>query len=135
MRWFGARVSRIAAGLGVVALAVNAAVPVVLAFLLTAALAPAQPEWAPLQNGGWVYYGPLCHHDDGGQTGDHRDKSPGAPCPVCSFHGVLAITLPAPVAAPAAPTKIAAVIEPLTASGLSAGIVHCGYRSRAPPTV
>lgn len=135
MRWRRTTVSRMAAWLGFLALAFNAAVPVFLAFLLSASLAPAPQEWARLADGGWRFDAPLCGHRDNGGAGDQHGKPIGSPCPVCSLHGVLAVALPAPVAAPAAPTAVATLSEPVTAPRLSAGIVHPGYRSRAPPTV
>jgi hypothetical protein len=135
MRWCRTTSSRYLAWLGVVALACNAAIPVVLAFLLSAALAAPQPEWVQLADGQWRFVGgEFCrHHDDGGGSAGQHGKPSGVPCPVCSLHGALAVALSAPTAAPAGPTTVAAVIEPLALTGVSVGIVRFGYRSRAPP--
>lgn len=128
MRWWRTRASKAAAAGGVMALACNAAVPVFLAFVLAAALAPAHRFGA----GEWRSYGLLCHHqDDNGN--DPHGKPAGAPCPVCSLHGVLAAALPAPAAAPPVPTAFATFARHSAAIVLSRGIVHSGYRSRAPP--
>jgi hypothetical protein len=129
--------SKWAAWLGIAALAVNAAVPVVVAFLLAAALAPQQHEWAQLGGGNWQFYAPLCHHDDGGDAGgtaDQHGKSPGAPCPVCSLHGAIAVTLPSPAAPPSDAVLVAtAAVKSATAVAEPAVIFPAGYRSRAPP--
>ncbi|HTV88138.1 MAG TPA: DUF2946 family protein [Stellaceae bacterium] len=136
MLWRGSRLARLAAAmLGGIALACNAAVPVVLAFLLSAALAPAQREWVQLANGEWRFVGELCsHHDDGGANGRHG-KTPGAPCPVCSLHGTLAVALPAPVATPSSSVLIATAALPGFAATEPAVLFASVYRSRAPPTL
>jgi hypothetical protein len=136
MRWRRTRVSRVTAGLGVLALACNAAVPIFLAFMLSMSLAPTQQRWVWPADGEWRFNAPLCRHDDNGSsTDDQHGKPVGAPCPVCSLHGVLAVALPAPIAVPAAPITVATAAETLFTVGLSAGVASPGYRSRAPPAV
>lgn len=133
MRWRRTRWLQATAGLGVVALACNAVVPVVLAFLLAAALAPQQRAWVQFANGNWRFIGALCRHDDtGGGARDHG-KAPSAPCPVCSLHGALAITLPAP--APTPPDRVAAVqrVEQPISAARPVIVFAAAYRSRAPP--
>jgi hypothetical protein len=133
MRWRRTRWSKVAAAGGIVALAVNAAAPVILAFLLAAALAPAQHDWVRLGDGEWHFYGPLCRHDDAGGAADEHGKSHAAPCPVCSLHGALAIALPAPAATPSDRVAVAAPAELPKAAGEPAVVLSVGYRSRAPP--
>ena len=136
MLWRGSRLARLAAAmLGGVALACNAAVPVVLAFLLSAALAPAQREWVQLANGDWRFVGELCsHHNDGGSS-DQHGKTPGAPCPVCSLHGTLAVALPLPVVIPCSSVLIVTAALPDFAATELAVVFASVYRSRAPPIV
>lgn len=136
MLWRGSRLARLtAAMLGGVALVCNAAVPVVLAFLLSAALAPAQREWVQVANGDWRFIGELCSHHNDGSSGDQHGKTPGAPCPVCSLHGTMAGALPAPVATPSSSVLIVTVAVPDFAATEPAVVFASVYRSRAPPTL
>jgi hypothetical protein len=135
MRWRNTIWSKLAACGGLAALAANAAMPVVLAFLLAAAIAPDQHRWVQIGDGAWRFDAPLCHHDDAGRGAPQHGKSHGAPCPVCSLHGAVAIALPLPTARAPDPVAVAATAEiPITASE-PAVFFAAGYRSRAPPIV
>jgi hypothetical protein len=118
--------------LAFLALACNAAVPIVLAFLLVAALGPTRHEWVRLADGEWLYYGPSCRH--GGSAAPEHGKSRGAPCPVCSLHGTLALAPPVPAAGPTDPVPADLAVAPVAATAEPAAVFFVGYRSRAPPT-
>jgi hypothetical protein len=134
MRAGKAVASRIGMAFSVLALACNAAIPVFLAFMFATALGPVRHEWARLGNGEWLYYGPLCGHSEAGGSTHEHGKPDGAPCPVCSLHGTLALALAAPVAAPLDPVPIALPRMPATAIAAPTSKFSAGYRSRAPPT-
>jgi len=133
MRWRTASWSRWAAWLGVAALACNAAIPVLLAFMLGAALGPTRHEWVRLSDGEWLFYGKICRHDDTGGTADRHQKPHGAPCPVCSLHGTLALALPPPAATPPDRVAVAETTETPRPVIRPEILYSSGYRARAPP--
>jgi hypothetical protein len=129
-----------AAWLGLLALAVNALVPVHLAFDLAEALAPARQSadeeagdaerhLLALLSGYREAESPADEH--GKHEHGHRDHHG---CPVCSAFGALTgLALPTPVLLPFA--DAAGLAAPLPASEIEPAGNPVGYRSRAPPTV
>lgn len=140
MRWRGLRRARWAAWLGVIALGLNALVPVHLAFDLTEALA-ATHRPVPVDDSGFrsVVAALALHaeHVDNGRHLHHHHHDAdhhGAACPVCAALGSLAaltLAAPAPVAIPV--SLAAPRFEPPPLAGVAAGRFPAGYRSRAPP--
>jgi hypothetical protein len=125
-----------AAWLGLLALAVNALVPVHLAFDLAEALAPARHAVDDEAGSAERHLLALLvgHHEAQGPANEHGKHQHGDHhgCPVCSALGALAglvpptlvvISAPLPATLPAAPPLVQ-----LQAAGSPAG-----YRSRAPP--
>lgn len=150
MRWRGAKLrSGWAAWLGVLALGLNALVPVHLAFDLTTALAPAHHPRAVSDESvrrvvAWLALHPEHpaaatatghdHHDHahrGSTGGEHHHH--GAACPVCAALGSLAALSLAAPAAIAAPLTIAAPPAAPAPVAVAAIFYPAGYRSRAPP--
>ena len=129
-----------AAWLGLLALAVNALVPVHLAFDLAEALAPARQP-ADEEAGGTERHllALLSGHREAERPANEHGKHerghrhhPG--CPVCSAFGALTgLALPTPVLLPAADATGLTAALPVTE--IEPAGTPVGYRSRAPPTV
>ena len=125
-----------AAWLGLMALAVNALVPVHLAFDLAEALAPARQSadeeagsaerhLLALLSGHREADSPAQEHGRHGHPDHHG-------CPVCSAFGALTgLTLPTPVLLPVA--DAAGLAAPLPATEIAPAGTPAGYRPRAPP--
>ena len=129
-----------AAWLGVFALALNALVPIHLAFDLAAAFGAAQPSRAHsvADDREWSVLAQLSGHGqtdadspERGKSHQHGKGQP-TPCQICSALGALAgfvpaaaVALPLPPPAPV-PTALAAI-------GGEPARVPLAYRSRAPP--
>lgn len=123
-----------AAWLGLLALVLNALVPIHLAFDLAEGLGAAPLRGAPAQDHSpeWDTLALLIgHRETGGDSHEHSQDHSTA-CPVCSAVGTLvgfapaavaALPLPPPAAMPAAPAALGG--EPARAPA--------AYRSRAPP--
>jgi hypothetical protein len=119
---------------GVLALALNALVPVHLAFDLAESFEDAQAPGAEPEThtAEWSVLARLSgHHETGGESHEHG-KGHRTDCPVCSALGALAGLAPAaiialPLPPPAAvPAVLPALAGPPTGAPLA-------YRSRAPP--
>ncbi len=137
----------IAAWLGVIALGLNALVPIHLAFDLDHAFeAAAQRQNAPAARHDltWRLLALLTGHLDQGQSsGDNADghgkgaDSHGKPhhpdCAVCSSLGTLAGFAPATTVPLAAPTRIEAPILRAATNRAPRAVTAVAYRSRAPP--
>ena len=136
MRWLRTRSSRWAAWLGVVALVLNALVPVHLAFDLAEALEPAHHGGTEAGDdfGRRLIALFAWHHEAADDDGDHHGgRHHDASCPVCSALGSLAaVSLPAPMAI-ASPAPSADSTAPWAAAARPAVIFAAAYRSRAPP--
>jgi len=140
MRWRGARRRSVwAAWLGVVALGLNALVPVHIAFRVAEALSVpycGHIETAADTAGNAVeqrLLAVLSLGADTPQAGSHGSHK-NAPCPVCSALGALAsVTLPLPAATPAPQVEIALSRTPAPFVAAPETIFPAGYRSRAPP--
>lgn len=121
-----------AARLGLLALALNAVVPVHLAFDLAEAFEPAQHCGAHLEIGGAErrLLALLSGHPEADGTSDEHGKHHA--CPVCSALGALAGFAPP---APTALLALAPVGLPTTRFVVRAECVStlAAYRSRAPP--
>ena len=127
-----------AAWLGLLALAVNALVPVHLAFDLAEALAPAQHSANEEAGGAERHLLALLsgHRETESPADEHRGHrhSHHHGCPVCSAFGALTgLALPTPVLLPAADTT--GLAAALSATEIAPAGAPVGYRSRAPPTV
>jgi hypothetical protein len=120
--------------LGVLALVVNALVPIHIAFDLADAFGAAHPQGTHSEARGieWSVLAQLTGHSEPDDKSDEHGKDHGTVCPVCSALGtlagfapaaVVALPLPSPAAMPAALAAVAG--EPVTAP--------LAYRSRAPP--
>lgn len=121
-----------AAWLGVIALGLNALVPIHFAFDLAEALEQSDHAPAEIANGlGRQLLALICDHDDSGDRhdGKHNDRS----CPVCAAVGSLIAF--APVAGAALPVPIAVATRPDAAALVEQPRrgVAAAYRSRAPP--
>ena len=122
-----------AAWLGLVALVLNALVPVHLAFDLADALtgrpaAPAEPR-----DGEWRLLELLSGHQEAPATPDDQGRDHRSACPVCTSLGALAGFAPAaPIALPTSPP--AAMPPALPALVGAPATAPAAYRSRAPPT-
>jgi Protein of unknown function (DUF2946) len=128
---------RWAARAGILALALNALVPIHLAFDLAEALTPPHHGASDAENHGleWRVLAALIGHnehdaDDGDDDhGHHHD----ATCPVIAAFGALTglITATAPVLAQ--PLAIAVADLPAPEADQSTFVLAVAYRSRAPP--
>jgi hypothetical protein len=130
----------IAAWLGVIALGLNALVPIHLAFDLDHAFeAAAQRQNAPAARHDltWRLLALLTGHLDQGQSsGDNADghgKHHHPDCAVCSSLGTLAGFAPATAVPLAAPTRIEAPILRAATNRAPRAVTAVAYRSRAPP--
>jgi hypothetical protein len=124
-----------AAWLGLIALALNALVPVHLAFDLAEALATArQPRaHAMVHSAEWRLLALLIGHRAGDGRSEDPGKDRGIACPIYGALGTLAglaLTAPPPLSLPLA-LAIATVL-PVIADELPAA-PPAAYRSRAPP--
>jgi hypothetical protein len=123
---------RPAAWLGIIALGLNALVPIHLAFDLADTLAPAHHAPAAPAELDRQILAFLCGHeadsDHHGKPGGHHD------CPVCAAAATLAALALPTVAALAGPTATAVrpAAPPVVAA--SPAILAAAYRSRAPPS-
>lgn len=125
-----------AAWLGFLALAVNALVPVHLAFDLAEALAPAQHCAEEEQAGGAErqLLALLSGHREAENSADKHRKHQHHGCPVCSAFGALAgLAVPTPVLLPIADATASTTALPATE--IESVGTPAGYRSRAPPAV
>jgi hypothetical protein len=124
--------------LGLLALALNALVPVHLAFDLAEALgaAPGQHGMpAAAHSAEWRLLALLMGHRAGDGRSDHPDKDHGAVCPVYGARGTLAgcaLTAPPVLSIPVA--IVIATAPPVIEHEVPATPV-AAYRSRAPPVV
>jgi DUF2946 family protein len=129
------RYNRSAAWFGLLALALNALVPIHIAFDLAEALEAAESQPAHREPDGAerrILALLTGHHEEHGKSDEHGKHHGAIACPVCSTLGalggfalplVVALPLPPPADLPATATLIAG--EP--------GASPLAYRSRAPP--
>lgn len=130
------RLITLSAWLGVVALAINALVPVHLAFDLAhdlEAAAQREDSGAADHDLSWRLLALITGHIDADHTSDGHDKHHHTGCAVCSSLGTLAsfapvsaILLPVPIRIDALVLLTAITSDPLAAPAAA-------YRSRAPP--
>jgi len=132
MRWHRWRWSGWAAWLGVIALGLNALVPIHFAFDLAEALNPA--HHAPEIGDGIERHllALICGHEEGGDSG-HHGKRGDRGCPVCAAVGTLIAFAPATGAAFPFPVAIATRVSAAATAALSHATPAAAYRSRAPP--
>lgn len=122
--------------LGVLALVVNALVPVHLAFDLAAASTAAQSGAAHSEPHGaeWSVLALLTGHADTNGKTDEHGKDHGFSCAVCGALGTLAGFAPADAVALPLPPP-AALPAALAAIGGEPANTPLAYRSRAPPII
>jgi Protein of unknown function (DUF2946) len=129
------RVGAVAAWLGVIALSLNALVPIHLAFDLAEALAPGHHEAAATDHDFVRCLLTLVighHDDDADQPRGHKNHHPD--CAVCSAIGTLAGFAPAAATAQLAMPVVAYVRAlPPTDGGVLHSAPFTAYHSRAPP--
>jgi hypothetical protein len=121
---------------GLLALALNALVPVHLAFDLAEALGTAARRGAPAAAHSleWRLWALIADHREAdGKTRDHG-KDHRTTCPVCSALGTFAGCALAAVAALPFPAPIVASAAPMPAE-FAAATAPLAYRPRAPPVV
>ena len=121
--------------LGLLALALNALVPVHLAFDLAEALGTAPRHGVPAaaHSAEWRLLALLMGHRAGDGRSDHPDKDHGTVCPIYGALGALAgcaLTAPAALAVPT-PIAIATTLPVIEREAPATPVA--GYRSRAPP--
>jgi hypothetical protein len=134
MRWHRPDWSRLAAWLGVIALGLNALVPIHLAFDLAEALEPAHHAPAQTADLDRQIIAFLCGHEADADHHHHQDKPGGHhSCPVCAVVTTLAaLALPSLAALPLpAATTVRIDAAPIFAA--APAILAAAYRSRAPP--
>lgn len=136
MRWHRRRWSGWGAWLGVIALSINALVPIHFAFDLAEAFEPAHHASAGISGGALdrQLLALICGNQQGvDEGGHHQGKLGDRGCPVCAAGGTLTALAP-PVLA-ALPVLNAIAAPPLAAA--LAAVCHsapgAAYRSRAPP--
>jgi len=129
---------RWAARVGILALVLNALVPIHLAFDLAEELAPThhgatEPEHHSVE---WRVLAALIGHDahDADDTDDHGHHHD-ATCPVVAAFGALTGLVTATVPTVVQPIAVATVDPPAPAAIQSANAPSIAYRSRAPPRV
>lgn len=134
VRWGRPRCVRWAAWFGVLALALNALVPVHLAFDLAAAFAVSPPGGAHSDAHGveWSILARLVGHSEANGKSQGHGKGQPTPCPICSALSTLAGFVPAAVVALPLPPP-AAVPAALAEIGGETANAPLAYRSRAPP--
>lgn len=129
---------RWAARAGILALALNALVPIHLAFDLGEELAPARHGATEPEHHGveWRVLAALIGHDahDADDTDDHGHHHD-ATCPVIAAFGALTGLMTATVPTIAQPIAVATVDPPAPVAIQSADTPSVAYRSRAPPSV
>jgi hypothetical protein len=131
------RLRAIAAWLGVIALGLNALVPVHLAFDLAHALEPgARHATRGAEHGfEWRVLALLTgHHDDADKFDDHG-KHHHTDCAVCSSLGTLAGFAPATIVLLSVPLRIEAPVLIAVTDSAPRAAPTAAYRSRAPPIV
>jgi hypothetical protein len=127
-----------AIGLGLLALALNALVPVHLAFDLAEALGAAPGQHgipAAAHSAEWRLLALLMGHRAGDGRSDHPDKDHGAVCPVYGALGTLAGCVLTAPAALSVPTLIAIATTLPVIEREAPAVPVAAYRSRAPPAV
>lgn len=133
MRWRKRSCLRFAAWLGVIALGLNALVPIHFAFDLAEALRPAQhASGADLDR---QILGLLTGHEADSDHHHHQHDRPGGhhSCPVCAAAATLAaLALPNPAALPL-PATAAVRLDPAPIVVAGPAIFPAAYRARAPP--
>lgn len=129
---------RWAARAGILALALNALLPIHLAFDLAEHLAPARHSSADTEHRTveWRVLAALIGHDahDADDTDDHGHHHD-ATCPVIAAFGALTGLVTTTVPTIAQPIAIATVDPPVPDAIQSADTPSAAYRSRAPPRV
>ena len=125
-----------AAWLGVIALSLNALVPIHLAFDLAEALGAAHLERA--HRGGYDLERRLLalvsgHHDDASSRSDGHGTQHRAACPVCAALTALAGFAPAGATVLSLPCPVEAAAAPVALPGEPDDFPAASYRSRAPP--
>ncbi|MGH7048416.1 MAG: DUF2946 family protein [Stellaceae bacterium] len=136
MRRRGARLALIAAWLGVIALGLDAIVPVHLAFDLAervAAVTHQAGAVAAERGFSWRLLALLSGHRAGDDSPDHGGKHHRVDCAVCSSLGTLAGFAPTPVLPFVAPLAVAAAPPRLLIARAPHQVAAAAYRSRAPP--
>ena len=124
-----------AAWLGVIALGLNALVPIHLAFDLAEALEPAHHAPAAAADLGRQIIALLCGHEADSDHHHHHDNSGSRNgCPVCATVTTFAaLALPTVAALPLpTPTAVRLTAAPVVAA--PPAILAAAYRSRAPPS-
>ena len=126
---------RWAARAGILALALNALVPIHLAFDLGEELAPAHHDATDSEQHSveWRVFAALIGHNahDADDHGHHHDPT----CPVITAFGALTGLMTTTVPTIAQPIAVAIVDPPAPATIQSADTPSAAYRSRAPPRV
>ncbi|HJU18071.1 MAG TPA: DUF2946 family protein [Stellaceae bacterium] len=123
--------------LGLLALVLNALVPVHLAFDLAEALEAARPQsaYAEAHSAAWRLLVRLTDHCEADDKSHKHGADHSSVCPVCSALGTLAgLALAAP-AALATPAPIASAAAPSASEGEPPAAPPAVYRSRAPPVI
>ncbi len=120
--------------LGVLALALNALVPIHVAFDLAEAFGAAKPHGthSDAHSAEWSVLAHLSGHSETGGKSREQGKGQPTPCPVCSALSTLAGFVPVAVVALPLPPP-AAVPAALAAIGGETASAPLAYRSRAPP--
>ena len=130
------RLRAIAAWLGVIALSLDALVPIHLAFDLAHAFETAthREDSSPAEHDfSWRLLALVTGHQDAdGKTGS-RVKPHREDCPVCSSLGTLAGFAPAAIAPLSVPIRVETPILLATIASEPPGAPATAYRSRAPP--
>jgi Protein of unknown function (DUF2946) len=131
------RLGAIAAWLGMIALGLNALVPVHLAFDLAHGLGPGEHHEGMCAGGRYLEWPWLAllsgHLHAAGKSDRHGKHHHGAACPVCGSLGTLAGFAPTAGAALPVPVPIAAAIPVAATAGEPDSAPLAGYRARAPP--
>ena len=124
-----------AAWLGVLALVLNALVPIHIAFDLAEAFGAMSPRVAQSDARGveWSILARLVGHTEANGKPQDDSKGKPAPCPICGALSALAGFVPTTVASLPVPPP-AAMPAALAAIGAERAGVPLAYRSRAPPT-
>jgi Protein of unknown function (DUF2946) len=130
------RLRAIAAWLGVIALSLDALVPIHLAFDLAHAFeTPTHGEdsGAAEQNFSWRLLALVTGHHDADRTADSHNKHHREHCPVCSSLGTLAGFAPAVTAPLSVPIRVETPVLLATIASEPPGAPATAYHSRAPP--
>ncbi len=123
----------VALWLGLVALGLNALVPIHFAFDIADTLKPERAEHAGFQHSGRHLLAELVGHRDAGDTSHGQGDRRHLDCPVCSSLGTLAGFAPTAGAALSTPFLVEAPPELAAASGEFFGTGPAAYHPRAPP--